>query len=106
MLTRVMCSWCHTMTSDRDCPECEHRAELARMDCDCPRCRRFERPKDATGELLAVGSRVEFLEPHQGFPSGTVGEILRGVMGPVAGVIVEPGRTVDTLCRRLRKVCE
>lgn len=66
--------------------------------------RRFEEPTDAAGVTLAVGDRVEFDQPYQGIAGGVVAEFIRGVMGPIAGVRVEPNRTVDTLCRRLRKV--
>jgi predicted amidophosphoribosyltransferase len=37
----VSCSWCHRAVpiSDRRqfCPECGHRADVARVDCDCGR---------------------------------------------------------------------
>jgi len=103
------CSWCHkinalTVTGPSFCEQCEHRADLPRMNCDCPKCRRTESPKDASGNRIAVGSLVEFLEAYQGFAGGKVVAIIRGVLGPIAGVEVETGRTVDTLCRHLRKV--
>ena len=53
------------------------------------------------GVLVTVGATVEFDEPYQGFCSGRVVELLRGVLGPVASVEIEPGRSVSTLCRRL-----
>ncbi len=39
-VTRVSCAWCHTMNPARQkvCSACEHRADLPRQDCDCPRC--------------------------------------------------------------------
>ena len=91
------------MTADRTCPGCGHRADLPRLDCDCGRCRRFEEPKDEAGAAIVIGDRVEFLEPYHGFTGGTVVDVIRGTTGPVAGVQVKPGRTVDTLCRRLRR---
>lgn len=33
------CSHCHNLTSDKYCPNCGHNAEVARVDCDCSRCR-------------------------------------------------------------------
>ena len=104
------CSWCHEMTPVTPgvatlCRCCEHRADVARLDCDCARCRRFEAPQDAHRRPLTVGDRVEFVEPHDGFAGGTLVEVLRGILGPVAVVEVAPGRKVDTLCRRVRK-CE
>lgn len=43
-LISVGCSWCHALveTADRawpTCPECGHRADRARMFCDCSTCR-------------------------------------------------------------------
>lgn len=37
------CSWCHSTNSldhpqVRFCSECGHRADLPRMECDCPQC--------------------------------------------------------------------
>lgn len=103
-MTRTLCSWCDTMTAERTCPNCEHRADLTCKGCDCVNCRHVEPPVDVSGVIIAVGDEVEFLEPYCGFTGGTVVELLRGVMGPIAGVQIEPGRTADTLCRRLRKV--
>ena len=103
MATRTTCSWCHKWTAASTCPDCGHRTDVPRSKCDCGACRRFEPAKDEAGELIAVGDEVEFLEPYQGFTGGTVAELLRGITGPMAGVVVAPGRTVGTLCRRLRK---
>lgn len=103
MITRTMCSWCHEMSADRDCENCGHRADLPRLDCDCAKCRRHEQPRDESGVTLAVGDLVEFVEPYQGVAGGVVAEVFRGIMGPMAGVRIAPGRTADTLCRRLRK---
>ena len=60
-------------------------------------------PETGTGRRLLVGDRVEFVGPYQGFTGGRVKDVFPGVNGPMAGVEVEPGRTVDTLCRRLRR---
>lgn len=40
----VSCSWCHEMNSlDQPAPvvcvSCGHRADVPRVDCDCPKCR-------------------------------------------------------------------
>ncbi len=39
---RVSCSWCHELVVLHDCPQycptCRHRADVARVDCDCPTC--------------------------------------------------------------------
>lgn len=42
-MAELSCSWCHTFNEiDRDrptyCKECGHRADLARMRCDCSQC--------------------------------------------------------------------
>jgi NADH pyrophosphatase NudC (nudix superfamily) len=38
----VSCSWCHELVEVRAriqyCPTCGHRADVARVDCDCPKC--------------------------------------------------------------------
>jgi len=37
----VSCSWCHgsvIATGRTICPECGHRADVARVDCDCDGC--------------------------------------------------------------------
>ncbi len=73
------------------------------MECDCPRCRRFESPRDVAGTGIAPGDLVEFLEAYQGFPGGSVMAFIRGISGPIALVEIEPGRKVDVLCRQLRK---
>lgn len=39
---KVTCSWCHELndvSTGRFCTRCGHRADLPRMECDCPRCR-------------------------------------------------------------------
>lgn len=100
------CSWCSTVNSlDHPgrlaCTSCGHRADLPMSQCDCARCRRHEPPTDAIGVLVQVGAVVEFDEPYQGFHGGSVVELLRGVLGPVATVEIAPGRRVDALCRRL-----
>ena len=49
LIIELMCSWCHTMNATRMtenykeiqvtfCKECGHRADVPRMECDCPRC--------------------------------------------------------------------
>lgn len=47
MMVSLTCSWCHTAnTSDGRpviCRNCGHRADVARMDCDCTRCDQIER---------------------------------------------------------------
>ncbi|MCE9564421.1 MAG: hypothetical protein K8U57_20480 [Planctomycetes bacterium] len=103
MTTQMTCSWCETMTAERDCPNCGHRADLTLKGCDCVNCRDVRPPIDEAGNTIAVGDAVEFVEPYCGFAGGTVVELLRGVMGPIAGVQIAPNRTADTLCRRLRK---
>lgn len=41
----VACSWCHGLNSQNGldltpyCIFCGHRADLARVDCDCPKCK-------------------------------------------------------------------
>src|SRR5579863_5552237 len=72
MTTSQSCSWCHAMNTlapgrPTFCFRCEHRADVCRMDCDCPRCRRFESPRDVAGVGIAPGDLVEFLEVYQGF---------------------------------------
>jgi hypothetical protein len=103
-ITRRTCSWCHTVTAERECPDCGHRSDVPRLDCDCARCRRFESPKDVTGSSVAAGDVVEFDEPYGTFAGGRVVAVTRGVLGPVARVEVAPRRVVDVLCRRVRKV--
>jgi hypothetical protein len=108
MTTSQSCSWCHAMNTltpghSTFCFRCEHRADLCRMDCDCPRCRRFESPPDVAGVGIALGDLVEFLEAYHGFTGGKVTAIVRGISGPIAAVEVELGRVVDMLCRQLRK---
>lgn len=110
MITSQTCSWCNKINIVQNgrptfCTECEHRADVCRLDCDCGQCRRIEPPRDESGNPIAVGDTVQFVEPYQGYKVGTVVELLRGVMGPIAGVKIDvaPSRTVDTLCRRLRK---
>ena len=39
----VSCSWCHELAWDDDlqwpyCKHCGHRADLPRVQCDCPAC--------------------------------------------------------------------
>lgn len=49
------CSFCHTMTDQRTCPNCGHRADVARVQCDCPQCYggMGHSPGDADLDLLA-----------------------------------------------------
>ncbi len=109
MTTSQSCSWCHAMNvlnpgQATHCSRCEHRADVCRMDCDCPRCRRFESPRDLDGAGVAPGDLVEFLEPYHGFTGGKITAIIRGISGPIASVQIEPGRAVDMLCRQLRRM--
>ena len=41
MNSQIMCSWCHPMVEAgaRNCPQCGHRADLPRLECDCLKCR-------------------------------------------------------------------
>jgi hypothetical protein len=61
MRTTVMCGWCHAGTTAAYCPECGHRAGVARLDCDCPRCvflgRPFDLPDDAHESALRTAMR-------------------------------------------------
>lgn len=112
MITRTMCSWCHELTAERYCPTplCGHRADLPRMECDCPTCRRHESPKDADGLPLAVGDRVELLEPYGEYTAGRVAAIVRLIKGPAAGVEFGAADEDDyptvvlIACRSLRRV--
>lgn len=55
---RVICSWCHTenkVTADAanattSCQFCGHRADVARLECDCQRCS-FEVARARTEEV-------------------------------------------------------
>lgn len=44
----MTCSWCHTANyiaaHPTHCRHCRHRADLARMNCDCPQCSGPVRP--------------------------------------------------------------
>ena len=42
MTTERSCSWCHAFnpTTARWCAACGHRADVPRLACDCPPCRR------------------------------------------------------------------
>lgn len=49
---RYTCSWCHTLSGAAIpgykvwCNECGHRADVARLDCDCPKCERELTPEE------------------------------------------------------------
>lgn len=105
------CRFCHTMNRIDGplvpfCSQCRHRADLPMSECDCAKCRRFEPPRDITGAPVTVGAVVEFDEEYHGFTGGRVAQLTRGILGTVAAVEVEPGRRVDTFCRRLRVVAQ
>jgi hypothetical protein len=57
MRTRQTCSWCHEVVDVTGgpalCPNCGHRADVARLDCDCPACGRKDDGGDE-GEPLAA----------------------------------------------------
>lgn len=46
---RVSCSWCHEMNDVGElptwCSSCGHRADLPRMECNCPVCLRPQGPR-------------------------------------------------------------
>lgn len=50
MTTHSTCSWCHELVTlspgPTTCPTCGHRADRARLDCDCPACRRAEEERE------------------------------------------------------------
>lgn len=63
-LVSVGCSWCHAVVSTDDpawptCPACGHRADVARMFCDCGRCRRGESVRILPLDLVDAMVRVE-----------------------------------------------
>lgn len=44
-ITAVGCNWCHALVDVGgpgwpNCPDCQHRADVARMHCDCSSCQR------------------------------------------------------------------
>jgi hypothetical protein len=51
MRTRQTCSWCHELVDVTGaptlCPNCGHRADVSRLDCDCPACRREDNDDEA-----------------------------------------------------------
>jgi hypothetical protein len=64
MRTRVGCSWCHDWATVGappwpTCGGCGHRADVARMLCDCARCRPL-RPIGFEGERFTFAP-----EPHE-----------------------------------------
>jgi hypothetical protein len=69
MISRVSvsCSWCHTMNriGQPFCAECGHRADVARMDCDCRRCRtgRIATHRSLSAGLQAIQPRSNGEEP-------------------------------------------
>lgn len=65
-LVGLTCSWCHALVwaapaSAASCPDCGHRADLARAACDCPRCRgrhASPAPRAASPSIDAVRARI------------------------------------------------
>ena len=47
-MTYRSCSWCHATNQMTGgpvfCRDCGHRADVPRLDCDCPRCRQLAYP--------------------------------------------------------------
>lgn len=62
MSLSASCSWCHTTNTlvpgvRNLCRRCGHRADLARIDCDCPKCAGlFSPPKEpvTNAEFIAA----------------------------------------------------
>jgi hypothetical protein len=51
------CSWCHRLNiidpvaeQRRYCPDCGHRADVPRLECDCSRCGAGREPGDEVTE--------------------------------------------------------
>jgi hypothetical protein len=66
MRTTVSCSWCLAGVELMPgggatyCPECHHRADVCRLDCDCAKCRR----PPTTGEILDALDFGKTAEQH------------------------------------------
>lgn len=66
MAVAQSCSWCHTMNDITAgptlCRECGHRADLCRMECDCPVCcgrsgKPFDLPASVGGQALEAARK-------------------------------------------------
>ena len=63
-MTARTCSWCHRLNpvEVQTCPGCGHDAQVSRMECGCPRCRRpAARPQDDPLRLASLDSRAATL---------------------------------------------
>jgi hypothetical protein len=53
------CSWCHASNRIDDvpviCRQCGHRADVCRLECDCPRCLPNDRHPLDKGAVLSAG---------------------------------------------------
>jgi hypothetical protein len=62
MTFRTTCSWCHRPntidTTPTYCPACGHRADVCRLECDCPRCGPMDLQRSAI-LLAAPGQPIE-----------------------------------------------
>lgn len=58
------CSWCREGNEVRAdgrkvfCWSCGHRADVARIDCDCPKCRRVAKPPQGILRASGEGRRA------------------------------------------------
>lgn len=101
------CSWCHTVNditfppSYCSNPECGHRADLARLECNCEKCKPIAR--DEHGGPVTVGAHVEF--DAQGlYTNGTVMGIAKGHREMFAEVLVSSGARIKVPCRKVTVV--
>ncbi len=65
VITSVTCSWCHTLTADRYCPTCGHRADAARLDCDCASCRTGRSVYEKSRQMGNVNSIIDYLTRNE-----------------------------------------
>jgi len=88
--------------TQRHCRECGHRTDVPRADCDCQQCQR-NKPLDAVGVLVQVGSEVQF-DPQGSVTTGRVVSLFWHPVGVSARVQYAPGLEFPIVCRRLHVV--
>lgn len=66
MTFRQSCSWCHHVNVIRQsptfCADCGHRADVARLSCDCPKCAMgrggpFDLPQSVADDALEAARK-------------------------------------------------
>jgi hypothetical protein len=83
MRHRTTCSWCHEENDVSQPPvfcKCGHRADLPRIECDCPKCKKAKQASDSSDDVwYALCNRALTLHRRGQLRFVCVNRVLRSI---------------------------